>query len=156
MATGLRTEESRAWRGLLTAHARLIRILDSELISATGLSLVQYEVLLFLHAAPEHSMRMSQLAESTLLSKSGITRSIDQLAKVGLVERKRCPADARGYLAVLTDLGAKRLRDAAPIHIEGVRRNFTSKLDAIQLDQLGKLLSVITDEAIDTDCGEAV
>lgn len=157
MLADLEPAELHAWRGLLTTHGRLIRVLNAELTKATGLTLSHYEILLFLHAAPSRSMRMSQLADRCLLSRSGMTRSIDHFVRLGLVERRRCPSDARGLLATLTDAGAKRLRQAAPIHLEGVRRHFTSKLDPAQLDTLGELLWVAAAEMDGAEeCDQAV
>lgn len=157
MSDGLNPTEMRAWRGLLSAHSRLIRVLDAELTAATGLTLNQYEVLLFLHAAPERALRMSQLAERVLLSKSGMTRAVDQLVARGLVERRRCPTDARGLLAVLTEAGQAKLRQAAPVHLAGIRRHFTANLEEGELRVLGGLLErVRTEEPEPAACPEAV
>src|SRR5688500_4510316 len=116
--------ELAAWRGFLRAHASLLRRLDAELEAAHGMPLTHYEVLLYLHNAPEKRMRMSDLAGSVLLSQSGVTRLVDRLERVGLVEREPCAADRRVLYAHLTDEGSARLAEARPTHLAGVRAGF--------------------------------
>lgn len=135
--------ESRAWTAFLQAHARVTRMLEAELIDEQSLNLSQYEVLLRLARAPGRAMRMLQLAESVLLSPSGITRVVDQLERRGLVERKRCPSDARGYIAVVTSKGRARLRRAATVHVRGIRQHFTNRLTRRQLQQVASSLESI-------------
>jgi len=113
-----------AWRGLLRAHAALTAQLDAELEAAHGLPLTSYEVLINLAAAPERRLRMSVLAERVLLSRSGLSRMVDRLARAGLLERASCPSDARGAFAVLTGRGERLLAQARPTHLAGVRRCF--------------------------------
>ena len=95
-----------------------------------------YEVLLVLEDAPEGKLRMSELADSMLLSRSGITRLVDRLEADGLLERTSCPTDRRGLHAVLTAKGRARLREARPTHLAGVRSLFLSRFSAPELDQL--------------------
>ena len=147
MQETLNPRELRAWRALLTAHRRMIRVLDADLARSMDLSLQQYEILLFLANAPDRSMRMAQLADSVMLSRSGLTRSVDQLVARGLVERRRCPTDARGWLAALTPDGYQTLRDAAPIHLKGIKDHFTSKLEAGELTALAGLLERVNEPA---------
>lgn len=120
--------ELAAWRGLLRAHAHLVRELDRELQERHGLPLHEYEVLLVLHEAEGHRLRMSELAEAVLLSQSGLTRLVDRLARQGLVDRVRCEHDGRGLYASLTADGIARLRGARPTHLDGVRRLFLDRL----------------------------
>jgi DNA-binding MarR family transcriptional regulator len=120
--------ELAAWRGLLRAHARLIRELSAELERDHGLPLSSYEVLLVLSNAPDERMRMAELAESVLLSPSGITRLVDRLVSDGLVEKSRCVADRRGWYAVLTARGRTRLDEARVTHIADVRARFHEHL----------------------------
>ena len=87
----------------------MLAALDGELQAEHGLSLGEYEVLVHLSEAPEHSLRMTDLAGRLRLSPSGITRRIDGLVRAGLVERRQCPSDRRGSNAVLTDEGLRRL-----------------------------------------------
>lgn len=113
-----------AWRAFLEAHARVARRLDDELRAAHRLSLPEYDALLTLAAAPGRRLRMNQLADRVMLSRSGITRLVDRLAADGLVQRAHCASDARGAEAVLTTAGLARLRRAAPTHLSGIERHF--------------------------------
>ena len=120
--------EAEAWQGLLATHALVARRLDGDLRAAHGLSLSGYDVLVRLERAPERRMRMSELAESVALTPSGLTRLLDRLCRDGLARRTRCPSDARGSFAVMTDRGANRLADARETHLEVVRRAFLDHL----------------------------
>ena len=122
-----------AWHGFLRTHAALVRELDIEMQEEHGLSLTQYEVLLLLARSDDGSVRMSDLADGALLSLSGLSRLVDRLVAMGLVERTQCPSDRRSSLACLTTAGRKRVREARPTHHEGVRRLFADRLpdDAI-------------------------
>lgn len=117
------------WRSFLHAHARLARRLDEDLRSRHALSLQEYETLLHLAEAPDRRLRMGRLADSLLLSKSGVTRLVDRLVEDGLVERTSCSSDARGAEATLTGSGLARLRAAAPTHLEGIRDHFYAAID---------------------------
>src|SRR3954465_15050755 len=92
-----------AWRELLHVHAVLTRELDEELRRAHGLPLTSYDVLVSLESASDRQMRMSELADAVLLSRSGLTRLVERLEREGLLSRADCPGDARGSFAVLTD-----------------------------------------------------
>ena len=122
-----------AWHGFLRTHAALVRELDMEMQEEHGLSLTQYEVLLLLARSDDGSVRMSDLADGALLSLSGLSRLVDRLVAMGLVERAQCPSDRRSSLACLTTAGRKRFREARPTHHDGVRRLFADRLpdDAI-------------------------
>jgi DNA-binding MarR family transcriptional regulator len=133
----LSADELAAWRGLLRAHASLTRTLDAELVEAHGLPLTSYEVLLFLADSPDGRMRMSELAESVLLSRSGLTRLVDRLARAGLLERVRCDEDARGWYAAITEKGRALFAAARETHLSGVRRLFLSQLDDDERRRLG-------------------
>jgi DNA-binding MarR family transcriptional regulator len=137
--------ELAAWRGMLRAHAALIKTLDAELEHAHGLPLSSYEVMVALDDAPGRRMRMCDLAASVLLSRSGITRLVDRLERDGFVARDPCTQDARGAFAVLTAAGARKLLAARATHIDGVRRHFLSRLSADELEALGELLSRLDD-----------
>ncbi len=117
-----------AWRAFLEAHAALVDVLEAELQAAHDLALSWYDVLVQLSEAPEHCLRMQDLARSVLLSKSGLTRLFDRMEEAGLVERRPFPGDRRGTLAALTDAGMERLRRAAPAHLAGVQRHFAGYL----------------------------
>jgi DNA-binding MarR family transcriptional regulator len=138
-ARDLSSEELAAWGGFLRAHAELTRALDAELVEAHGLPLSSYEVLLRLARAPRGRLRMSDLAESVLLSRSGLTRLVDRLEKAGLVERQECRSDQRGFFAVITEQGRMLFREAAATHLEGVRRLFLAELSEDERRLLGEL-----------------
>jgi DNA-binding MarR family transcriptional regulator len=125
-----------AWRELLRAHATLTRELDEELRRAHGLPLSSYDVLVNLESAQGRQMRMSELADAVLLSRSGLTRLVERLERDGLLARADCPDDARGSLAVLTDEGAARLAQARKTHLRGVRERFLDHFEDDELEQL--------------------
>jgi DNA-binding MarR family transcriptional regulator len=124
----LTERELRAWRGLLRVHAALTQALGAEIEAAHGLSLSAYEVLMFLADAPEHRMRMRDLADSVILSRSGLTRLVDRLEADGLLCRQSCPSDARGAYAKLSPKGAAKLTEARATHLDGVREHFLARL----------------------------
>src|ERR1700741_1803202 len=109
-----------AWRGLLRVHTALVKALDAELTAAHKLPLSSYEVLLTLETAPGRKRRMAELADSVLLSRSGMTRLVDRLENDGLLLRDHCTDDGRGCYAVLTDKGAAALEQARHTHLGGV------------------------------------
>lgn len=127
-----------AWRGLLRVHAALFKQLDAELESAHGLPLSSYEVLIFLQSAPDGKLRMADLANRVVLSRSGMTRLVDRLEREGLLVREQCPADARGCFAVLTGKGAEYLDAARPTHLGGIRERFLGHFTEAELTLLGE------------------
>lgn len=139
----LNDEEVAAWRALLRAHARLVDVLGHELEREKGITLAQYEVMTFLSDAPQRRMRMSELADAVLLSRSGLTRLIDRLTDSGLVCREDCPEDRRGSYAVLTDEGLERLRDAWTVHARGVAEHFAASLTESETRMLERALSKV-------------
>lgn len=122
-------QEQRLWRHLLGAHRKLRERLEDDLQVAAGIGLGDYDVLVHLSEAPGGALRMSELAERLLLSKSGMTRRVDGMARDGLVTRRRCERDGRGWYASLTPAGWDLLRRAAPAHVAGVRRYLLDVLD---------------------------
>lgn len=132
------------WRAFLKAHARLFRRLDEELRDEHGVSLPEYDALLQIGQAPGRRLRMSQLAERVLLSKSGVTRLVDRLVLDGYVERSQCSHDARGAEAVLTTVGLERLREAASTHLRGIERYFLSAVDAADLATLARTMESVS------------
>jgi DNA-binding MarR family transcriptional regulator len=132
-------DELGAWRGMLRVHAELTRALDADLTAEHGLPLSSYEVLLFLAGSPDGRMRMSELADSVLLSRSGLTRLVDRLERGGLLERVQCSEDARGYFAQITPAGRELFDSARRTHLAGVRRLFLSRFSREELRDLGGL-----------------
>jgi len=127
-----------AWREFLHVHAVLTRELDEELRRSSGLPLSSYDVLVNLESAPDRQMRMSELADAVLLSRSGLTRLVERLEREGLLARADCPSDARGSLAVLTDEGMDRLAQARKTHLRGVRERFHAHFSDDELEQLAE------------------
>jgi len=130
--------ELRAWRGLLRTHAALCKALDAELEAAHGLQLSSYEVLMYLADAEQERMRMCDLASTILLSRSGLTRLVDRLAREGLLERVACCDDARGAFAKLTPAGREKLAQARVTHLAGVRAIFLDRFTPEELDRMGE------------------
>jgi DNA-binding MarR family transcriptional regulator len=127
-----------AWRNFLRVHATLTRELDEELRRTHGLPLTSYDVLVNLEGAPDQQMRMSELADAVLLSRSGLTRLVERLERDGLLARADCPGDARGSFAVLTAAGLDRLAEARKTHLAGVRERFLDAFSGDELEQLGE------------------
>lgn len=133
------------WRSFLRAHTYVTRRLEADLIAGHALPLAAYDVLVQLAEAPEYRLRMNDLADRVLLSRSGLTRLVDRLQREGLVERCVCPSDARGLYAVLTGTGYRRLAEATPTHLRGVRDYVLGRLTAEERAQLGGLLGKLLD-----------
>lgn len=128
------------WRSFLRAHATALRELERELVAETGMPLGWYDVLLQLVEAPGRRLRMAELADRVLLSRSGLTRLIDRLQAEGLVRREPSPDDARGTFTVLTLAGVGRLRAAAPVHLAGIQQHWLGHFSDDELRELGTLL----------------
>jgi DNA-binding MarR family transcriptional regulator len=128
------------WRSFLSAHIRLQRLLDDDLQSEHGLSLPEYDALLVLANAPDRRLRMHQVADRVLLTRSGVTRLIDRLVADGSVERTQCATDARGAEAVLTEAGLARLREASGTHLRGIGDHFLDAIDPADLDVVGRAM----------------
>lgn len=135
------------WRAFLLAHARVARRLDEELRAEHDISFAEYDALLTIAQSPDRRIRMGQLAEGVLLSKSGVTRLIDRLVSDGLVERSACLADARGAEAVLTDRGLTRLRAASRTHLRGISEHFLAVVDPADLDALERSMTAVARQA---------
>lgn len=125
-----------AWRAFLTAHQAVLRQLEQELRDERDLPLAWYEVLLHLSRAPEGRLRMHELADSILLTPSGLTRLADRMEQAGLIERVTCPTDRRGVWAAITKQGRRRLREAAPVHLRGIDEHFAQHLTDDEVDVL--------------------
>lgn len=144
-----------AWKAFLKAHTVITRALERQLIEAHRLPLAEYDVLVQLSEAVGGALRMSQLADRVLLSRSGLTRLVERLERDGLVGRSDCSSDARGSYAVLTDLGRRRLREAAPAHLESVKALFAEPLREEQVESLRQALELLV-AAVPADCASAL
>jgi DNA-binding MarR family transcriptional regulator len=136
----LRDPRLATWRNFLTAHARLVRLLDEDLRAEHDLSLAEYDALVQLAEAPGRRLRMHQLADQVLLSRSGVTRLIDRLVSDGSVERDLCKSDARGAEAVLTSAGLDRLRAASKTHLRGIGEHFIASIAPGDLEAVGRAM----------------
>src|SRR5438067_13807767 len=132
-----------AWDALLRAHATLLRQLATDLERRTGLALADFDVLAQL-AIAGGSLRMTDLADRALISRSGMTRRVTRLVHEGLVRRAHADADARGVVVELTDSGLKRLTVAGPVHMRGVSALFVAKLADRELAVLESALAKVT------------
>ncbi|WP_375482324.1 MarR family winged helix-turn-helix transcriptional regulator [uncultured Jatrophihabitans sp.] len=135
------------WRQFLLAHASLMRTLEEELQETCSMPLAWYDVLLQLVEAPEYRLRMAELADRLLMSRSGLTRMVDRLQAEGWVRREPSADDARGMYAVLTRPGFEALRRAAPVHLAGIRDHFLIHFSDDELRQLGTLMDRAVDDA---------
>ncbi|MFC4060006.1 MarR family winged helix-turn-helix transcriptional regulator [Planomonospora corallina] len=131
----LTAAEQRAWRAHLAVHKLLEHRLDREL-QPFGLSLNDYEILVNLSESPGHRMRMSDLADATIQSRSRLSHQISRMETAGLVARETCADDRRGTFAVLTEHGWDVIQKVAPHHVAGVRRHFIDLLTDDQLHEL--------------------
>jgi DNA-binding MarR family transcriptional regulator len=122
---------------MLEVHAAVTRELDAQMRAEHGLSVSAYEVLMFLADAPDGRLRMAEIAERVLLSRSGLTRLVDRLVALGLVRRNPCADDGRGSYAELTGEGREKLAAARATHLAGVRRFFLDRLEPEVQDALG-------------------
>jgi DNA-binding MarR family transcriptional regulator len=135
--------EQAVWRQYLSVMRLLPDLLSATLVRSHDLTLIDYEVLARLSEAPQRRLRMTELAEGALLSKSRLSHQISRMERDGLVRREPCETDGRGFFAVLTDAGWEKLLGAVPTHVADVRKNFVDPLDREQLVALGDALDTI-------------
>lgn len=138
----LTADEQRAWRAHLTAHRLLTHRLDREL-QEHGLSFNDYEILVNLSESPEHRMRMSDLADATVQSRSRLSHQISRMEQAGLVTRELCEDDRRGTFAVLTPLGYHTIERVAPDHVAGVRAHFIDLLNPEQIREVEEIYTPV-------------
>ncbi len=140
-----------AWRAFLTAHAAVIHNIEEDLAHAQRVPLGSYDVLLTLSEASDHRLRMYEIAERVVLSRSGLTRLVDRLEKEGLLYRARCGEDRRGAYAVLSDKGLEALRQAWPIYAHGIQKNFASLLSDEEARVLTQVFERVNEKARRSD-----
>jgi DNA-binding MarR family transcriptional regulator len=134
-----------AWAMLLVTHGTLVEALERDLDVIGGLPLTWYDVLAQLALAPNHQLKMNELADSVLLSKSGVTRLVDRMERAGLITREPCATDRRVVYATLTDEGRKLWDKASPIHRKGVRERFTSLLTSEEVGAIKSAFEKVLD-----------
>jgi DNA-binding MarR family transcriptional regulator len=129
-----------AWRAFLNAHAAVIARIEGELAARELIPLAWYDVLVALWEAPQHRLRLSELAAAVVLSRSGLSRLIDRLEQAGLVRREPSPEDRRGAFAVLTPAGRAAQLRAWPVYAQGIQTYFAQELTEAEVDRLADCL----------------
>lgn len=132
-----------AWRAFLFAQAAVLRELEARLVADADLSLAEYDALVQLAIPEDRRLRMSELAERLVISRSGVTRLVDRLESHGLVRRSQCAPDGRGAYAVLTPAGLERLRETVPIHLRHVEEHFLAHVSPDDLDAIERSMTAI-------------
>lgn len=145
MTRWLSEAEQGYWRSWLAATLLLPDRLGRDLQEQTGLTMADYEILVWLSETPERRLRMSELANLTLSSRSRLSHQIDRMEKAGYVRRQECSDDRRGFFAVLTDEGWQVLEEAAPHHVESVRNRLVDVLTTEEFAELGRLSQKLVD-----------
>ncbi len=140
MLLSVPTDLSETWGALLKVHAALVPRLDRELQDAHGLPLTWYDVLLELNGAPDRRLTMGQLGSVAAVSRTRVSRVVDELTRAGLVTREPNPDDGRSAFAALTPAGRAALRKAAPTYVAAVRREFADHLSAREAEVLAGAL----------------
>lgn len=146
MARWLDDTEMRFWRNFLLSTHRVLDAISTDLRAEAGLTMDDYEVLVHLSEAPDRAMRMSELSERVVQSRSRLTQRVDRMVERGWVCRRPCPEDRRGQFAVLTDEGFAVLADAAPGHVESVRRHVIDRIDRDQLEAAAAMFAHLADD----------
>jgi DNA-binding MarR family transcriptional regulator len=142
-AQPLTDTEQTAWRAFVESSWALHTRLEDDLRAATGLSMSDYHVMVVLSEAPEHRVRMGELANRLVFAPSRLTYQINSMVKRGLVRKQSCPEDGRGQEAELTETGMARLVAAAPLHLATVRDSFIDHLDDEELAVIARVFSKI-------------
>lgn len=139
--TELDRQQLAAWRALLYAHARAVDAIERDLAAAGLMSLTWYDVLVALWEAPDHRLRLSELATAVVLSRSGLTRLVDRLEAAGLLRREPSPGDRRGAYAVLTAEGRAAQLRAWPVYARGIANHFARDLSMEEVTILANALN---------------
>lgn len=145
MTEWLNEEQQRHWRAWLAANTLLLDAFSRDLHESHGLTMADYEILVRLSESTDRRMRMSDLAEATLSSRSRLSHQIDRMERAGYVERLPCTDDKRGYFAVLTPAGWDTLVAAAPCHVTSVRERIVDVLSPEEFAALGKASKLLLD-----------
>lgn len=138
MTRWLSHDEQALWRAWLTAITLVPERLNRELQDEYGITLADYDILVRLSENDDHALRMSELAQKTLVSRSRLTHQVDRLERAGLVARRICESDGRGLVAQMTDEGWQLLQRAAHSHVTSVREHLVDVLTPAEFEALGK------------------
>lgn len=122
------------WRGYLDSTRLLMRALDRQLAADSEINLSDFEILALLSEAPQQRLRMNELAEGTVTTRSGVTRAVRRLTDAGWVQQVKCDEDKRGSFAELTEAGTAKLRASAPGHVNAVRTNLFDLLSSREVE----------------------
>ena len=141
----LSPREMKAWRSYIIASRRLLEALDNDL-DGHELSMADYEVMAQLSEAPGRRMRMSELADVAMVSKSRLSHRMKVMEKAGWIRREECAEDRRGSWAIMTDKGWKAIVAAAPDHVASVRKRFIDQLSVKEQENLSAIFAHLTDE----------
>ena len=141
-------DQQRSWRALVVGSTLLMDRLDDDLRREFNISLTEYEILVRLSERPGRALRMAQLADALAHSRSRVTHTIDRMERAGYVVRGTTPEDGRGIVATMTDKGHDLLREAAPVHVEGVRSYLVDQVDDADFAALGRAMDAVTDHLI--------
>jgi DNA-binding MarR family transcriptional regulator len=141
-------KQQRAWRAYLVGSTLLMDRLDRDLREQHDISMPEYEILVRLSESPDRRLRMAELADSVSHSRSRVTHTVARMEKDGLVLRSACASDGRGVEAVLTEKGMALLEEAAPTHVEGVRRFLVDLAGEEDFAALGRVFDTVTDNLI--------
>ncbi len=142
----LSPDEQHTWRAWLDVSRMLNERLGRQLAADSAMSLAEYEILVQLSEHPAREMRMSELADRAINSRSRLTHTVARMEERGLVRRSPCPDDGRGVMCSLTEAGMQAIVDAAPGHVEAVRQSFFDPLGTAEVAALGQALDRIRDE----------
>jgi len=144
---GLEQRRNVLWRNFLTAHAAAIDRIEDDLGGAEVLPLSWYDVLLALYEAPEHRLRMHELASAILVTRGSLTRLVARIEQAGLLRREPDPEDGRGLYAALTERGMEALRTTWPIYARGIAEHFGRHLADEEVEVLDRAFSRILSAA---------
>ncbi len=142
----LDADEQRTWLAFLATNRLLMELLDRQLQADAGIPRTYYEILVRLSEVPDGTLRMSELASSSMSSRSRLSHAVARLERAGWVRRRECPTDRRGALAELTEDGRAALEAAAPGHVEAVRTHLFDRLSPEQVGQLRQICETLAQD----------
>lgn len=152
------TPAVRAWRSLLAYHSEVIYRIERELKEAGAIPLSAYDILIELETSPQKRMRMYDLSQACILTKSGATKIVNTLEKQGYLTREKCPSDLRGFHAVISAKGSAAVRKAWPVYREAIQKLFTAALTKAEINFLEKIMpklrAALPDNFMKSACGE--
>jgi len=149
MSEGFSKLEQEAWGGFLSAYSSIYRVVEADLLEHSGITHVEFEVLLRLSWEEGHRLRIQDLAARSILTRSGVSRVVERLEKAGLVRREGAVEDRRGAFAILTEAGVERFHVAARAHVDFVRRNFLGLFIDEELKQMAAFWRRVEDRQVE-------